>query len=123
MKYDNGKLQSNILFEDFPLALREVAAVATYGAVKYERSSWKGVPNCEVRYGDAKARHVIEQGIGEFDEESELYHLAHEAWNCFALLQLKLEEQTNEQILTRYQKSFGKAAEAKKKQMELFNGS
>lgn len=113
MKYDDGKLKAAILIEDFPLALKEVAAVATYGDLKYKRSSWRTVPDCEVRYKDAKMRHVIEEGITEKDDESELYHLAHEAWNCLALLQLALEKVSERD----YSKSFQNAREAKKKQM------
>lgn len=114
MKYDDGKLQIGILFEDFPLAIKEVGAVATYGALKYERSSWRGVPNCEVRYRDAKARHVLEEGIEDKDDESLLYHLAHEAWNCLALLQLKLENMDKRD----YKPSLENAREAKRKQLE-----
>ncbi len=93
MKFDKGKLLANIPFEDFPLALRELIRVCTFGAKKYARSSWKTVPNAETRYGDARARHFIDASAGiDLDEESELDHLAHEAWNCLALLQLKLEK-------------------------------
>ena len=90
MKYDSGKLLANIPFEDFPLAIKELIRVCTFGAQKYARSSWKTVSNGEQRYQDARARHFLEVGK---DEESELDHLAHEAWNCLALLQLKLEKQ------------------------------
>lgn len=114
MKYDDGKIQLGIIFEDFPLALQELGAVSTYGALKYERSSWKTVPNREARYSDAKARHVVSEGINDFDEESELYHLAHEAWNCLALLQLKLEKMEKRN----YSKSFQNARDSKKKQEE-----
>jgi len=92
MKYDGGKLLAHIIFEDFPDAIKEVVRVATFGAKKYERSSWKTVSNGLQRYSDAKARHFLEAAAGvELDEESGLDHLAHEAWNALATLQLKLE--------------------------------
>ena len=91
-KYDAGKLLADILFSDFPDALKEVMAVATYGAYKYERASWKKVKDAEVRYADAKARHYLASKKEDFDDESRLYHLAHEAWCALALLQLKMEQ-------------------------------
>jgi len=92
MKYDGGKLLAHIIFEDFPDAIKEVVRVATFGARKYERSSWKTVSNGLQRYSDAKARHFLESAAGvDLDDESGLDHLAHEAWNALATLQLKLE--------------------------------
>lgn len=93
MKYDEGKLLGNVIFEDFPDAIREVIRVATFGAKKYARSSWKTVSNGKQRYSDAKARHFLDASAGiDLDSESGLDHLAHEAWNALAVLQLKLEE-------------------------------
>ena len=96
MKYDGGKVKANIIFEDFGDALWEVAKVSTYGDKKYKRSSWKTVPNGFERYSDAKARHFLQPfrvaGEGDYDEESGLLHLAHEAWGALARLQLKLED-------------------------------
>ena len=92
MKFDGGKLLAHIIFEDFPDAIKEVVRVATFGAQKYARSSWKTVPNGLQRYTDAKARHFLESAAGvDLDDESGLDHLAHEAWNALATLQLKLE--------------------------------
>jgi hypothetical protein len=99
MKYDAGKPLAHIIFEDFPLALKEVVKVATFGAKKYSRSSWKTVPNAVVRYADAKARHFLDAAAGiELDEESKLDHLAHEAWNALATLQLRLEEKVKTKL-------------------------
>lgn len=103
MKYDKGKLQAGILFEDFPLALKEVMNVATFGAQKYARSSWKTVPNARQRYGDALVRHQIEMNLEDKDPESNILHLAHFAWNALALLQLKIEEdKKNALVLKQY---------------------
>lgn len=99
MKFDEGKLLAHIIFEDFPDAIKEVIRVATFGAKKYERSSWKTVTNGLQRYSDAKARHFLEAAAGvELDEESGLDHLAHEAWNALATLQLKLETKKNKNV-------------------------
>lgn len=96
MKFDKGKLLAAIPFEDFPDAIKELIRVCTFGAQKYSRSSWKNVLNASVRYNDARARHFIDVNLDEtnkkgYDEESEIDHLAHEAWNCLALLQMKIE--------------------------------
>lgn len=91
-KADKGKLLAAIPFEDHPDALQELIRVYDYGARKYKRSSWRDVPNKEVRYTDAKARHFLAAFVDDLDEESECYHLAHEAWNCLSLLQMKLEK-------------------------------
>lgn len=117
MKYDDGKLKAHIMFEDFPLALQELVAVCTYGDLKYERSSWKTVPDAKTRYSDAKARHIILAGTELLDEESRLYHLAHEAWNCLALLQLELEAMDKRD----YTESFANAKEAKQRELKKAN--
>lgn len=95
-KDDSGKIQAAIIFEDFPLALRELMKVATFGAQKYSRAGWKTVPDKETRYSDAKVRHQIDSTQEDNDEESGCDHLAHEAWNTLALLQMKLEKKTSE---------------------------
>ncbi len=95
-KKDQGKLQANILFEDFPLAIKELMKVCDYGAKKYTRSSWRDVPDAFRRYMDARARHFLEFNIQEDDEETHISHLLHEAWNCIALAQMKLEQKKKE---------------------------
>lgn len=91
MKYDGGKNLAAIPFQDFPDAINELVKVCSFGARKYERSSWKGVPNAEVRYEDALARHFLSSYVEEKDSESALYHKAHLAWNALATLQLLIE--------------------------------
>ena len=101
-KKDQGKLLAGIPFEDFPLAMQELIRVSTFGAQKYSRSSWKSVPDREVRYYDARARHFLglnpDGSITENDIETGYDHLAHEIWNCMALLQLKLEKRQFNQL-------------------------
>lgn len=92
MKFDKGKPIAGVLFEDFAKALEGITKVATFGANKYERSSWQGVSNAKQRYHDAMVRHQIAQGKGErIDPESGFLHSYHIAWNALALAQLDEE--------------------------------
>ena len=88
-KLDNGKVRAGVL-ADFGEALDAVAMVGTYGANKYTRNGWESVPNAIERYTDAKWRHLLAQHERMYDHESELMHLAHEAWNVLAVLELTL---------------------------------
>lgn len=91
LKYDGDKPLAAILYQDFPHAMTAVVDVATFGAAKYARSSWKSVPNAAQRYADAMHRHMLAQARGEFrDPESGLPHAAHIAWNALALAELEL---------------------------------
>lgn len=90
-KDDSGKPRASLAFIDFPLALEALVNVTTMGANKYEAHSWKKVDNLKERYQDARARHFLKSFQEDVDEESKISHLAHEAWNCLALLQVELE--------------------------------
>lgn len=91
MKYDDGKLVADIIFDDFADALEEVMKVADGGAKKYKRSSWRTIKDPSIRYQGARARHFTKSFREKVDKDSKLSHLAHEAWNCLALLQLEIE--------------------------------
>lgn len=86
IKYDTGKPEVGDMVKDFGEELIEVARVWRFGADKYERSNWKLVENGEKRYTDALVRHLIAEETKEFDDESELRHAAHVAWNALARL-------------------------------------
>lgn len=73
----------------FPLALAEVAKVSEYGAKKYTWKGWETVPDGVARYGDALARHLVQDGE---DKDTGLLHAAHCAWNALARLELMLRE-------------------------------
>ncbi len=93
MKYDGGKILAGVLTQDFPRALEAVAVIGTYGARKYARNSWLAVPDGFQRYSDAMVRHQLKIGQGEvYDEESNLLHYAHFAWNALATLELLLRD-------------------------------
>lgn len=92
-KLDDGKLKPDLILEDMARALTEVIKVATFGANKYTEGGWLQVPNGQVRYRRAQMRHALARAAGEeCDSESNLPHLAHEAWNALARLELALRE-------------------------------
>lgn len=93
-KLDAGKtpLRRGAL-EQFPRALMAVADVSAYGAAKYTWGGWQTVPDGVQRYLDAGARHAALRAMGELiDKESGLSHLAQEAWNILAALELALRK-------------------------------
>jgi len=92
MKYDSGKLMFTCLTRGLAFALRSVAAVLTYGALKYKPDSWKTIPDAKRRYEDALDRHLNAWKAGEgVDDESHMDHLAHAACNMLFLLQLEID--------------------------------
>lgn len=91
-KLDAGKVMPSLILGDMSRALLAVSEVATFGANKYTKGGWLHVTNGQERYRDAADRHRLKQGFESYDPDSELLHLAHEAWNVLALLQLKLME-------------------------------
>lgn len=93
-KLDAGKLKAGLVFGDFAKALKAVCEVGTFGANKYSDSGWLSVDNAARRYEDAKVRHMLERMSGvELDSDSGLPHLAHEAWNALAILELALRKE------------------------------
>ena len=98
MKYDRGKPMASILFDDFPVAMAGAINVATFGAQKYARNSWKTVPNAIERYSDAMFRHWLAMKLGEYlDKESGLPHIYHFLWGALAIAQLmgEINDQTD----------------------------
>jgi len=89
-KLDAGKPRVGLMLEGFAKALLEVAKVTTYGADKYTPHGWRSVPDGINRYDDAKGRHLLEGYVNELDRETELLHLAQEAWNALAKLEMVL---------------------------------
>lgn len=73
-----------------PLALLEVAKVAGYGTMKYDRYNYLKGFKWSLSY-DALQRHLHLFWSGQDkDEESGLYHLAHACWHCLALISYSL---------------------------------
>lgn len=97
-KLDAGKIKPSLILDDMSLAMTAVIEVATYGAKKYTEKGWHEVANAQDRYKNAQYRHRLAAARGEQrDPDSGLLHLAHEAWNALACLQLELEK-TNESL-------------------------
>lgn len=93
-KLDEGKLRPGLVLGGFARALTAVTAVGSFGAAKYTPSGWVSVPNGQERYHDAQLRHWLKGHMGqELDSDSGIDHLAHEAWNILARLDLKIREQ------------------------------
>ena len=88
---DDGKVKAGVL-EDFSLALWEVARIGSNGSIKYTRHGWESVPNGIERFKDAKWRHLLKGVRQPLDPEWNILHLAHEAWNILAKLELILRE-------------------------------
>lgn len=91
-KLDSGKVRVGLMFKGFPRALMAVAEVVTFGADKYTPLGFLEVENGEERYDDAKGRHILEGQLSDYDEDSGLLHIAHEAWNSLAKLEFYLRE-------------------------------
>lgn len=90
-KLDAGKVLAGVL-GDFSLALLAVAEVGSFGAKKYSRGGWQSVERGVERYNDAKWRHLLKGQRETHDPDSHLSHLAHEAWNVLAQLELTLRK-------------------------------
>lgn len=93
-KYDGGKVDMELLFLQFPLALQAIPWAAMYGSVKYDDTSgqsYKRVTNGARRYASAQARHKLKRvSEGTYDKESHVAHRVHEVWNALAGLEFAL---------------------------------
>lgn len=96
-----GKVQMDLFDSGFPSAITEVAKVMTWAAENkgYKPHDWKGLPNAETEFSAAASRHRVKgfiqkaEGIAAIDrtdEESNIVHLAHAAFNILAELELVL---------------------------------
>ena len=96
-----GKVQMDLFDSGFPNATNEVAKVMTWAAENkgYKPHDWKSLPNAETEFSAAASRHRVKgfiqkaQGIPAIertDEESDIVHLAHTAFNVLAELELVL---------------------------------
>lgn len=95
-KADAGKLQARLLFEGMPRALKLAIAVLSYGAQKYEAHSWRNVD--VERYKDAKARHMLDTEIEFADDESGLWHRAHELINLMFIIELETKKMSDDEF-------------------------
>lgn len=91
-KLDAGKLRVDLVLDGFSLALTEVTKVATHGANKYSEGGWQHVEQGEQCYRAAAGRHRLKRVRETHDPDSHILHLAHEAWNVLAELELVLRK-------------------------------
>lgn len=91
-KYDGGKPMVGTLVNVFPRALMAIGACIKWGTKKYpDPNNWKQVDCAAKRYQDSLMRHLCKHNMGIlFDEETQLPHLVHVAWNALAILELYL---------------------------------
>jgi hypothetical protein len=84
VKFDQGKNRYDLI-PGYPLD--ELAKIYTYGTTKYDDNNWrKGL--AWGRLFGAMMRHAWAFWRGQsLDPESGLHHLAHAAWQCFALME------------------------------------
>jgi hypothetical protein len=88
-KFDAGKQRFDLIPPD---ALKETAAVFTFGANKYAANNWMQVTP-HSRYVAALFRHLNAwQGGEDRDPETGLHHLAHVATNALFLLTFGLRK-------------------------------
>jgi dATP/dGTP diphosphohydrolase len=96
-----GKVKMQLFDEGFPNAIMEVAKVMTWAetAKGYQPNDFKNLPNSETEFAAAASRHRVKgfiqkangvPAIGRTDEESNIVHLAHAAFNILAELELVL---------------------------------
>ena len=90
-KADKGKLRPTLILRDMANAILAITKIATDGAIKYTSGGWIVVPEAATRYEDAHLRHMLYRFSGEqVDQDSQSLHLAHEAWNALAKLELHI---------------------------------
>lgn len=97
-KLDAGKPRVGLMFKGFARALLRVAEVTTYGANKYTPDGWQSVQDGEARYLDAQCRHMLKGFIEECDKDTDIEHMAHDAWNALARLELALRRKEGEVV-------------------------
>jgi hypothetical protein len=92
-KLDAGKPDLGTILALFPRSLFAVASVGQFGAMKYSLGGFLEVDNGVHRYTSAGVRHMLKNFIGEdLDSDSAMLHMAHEAWNALAKLELHLRQ-------------------------------
>jgi hypothetical protein len=91
-KFDDGKPRLAEMIIDFKEPLQELCKVWEFGAKKYSKSNWKLVDNGKDRYTNALLRHLIAEEDKLTDDETELLHSAHIAFNALARMYFILKE-------------------------------
>lgn len=93
VKLDTGKGRAwQCLLAYFPRALQGVCKVSDFGAEKYCVNGWSSVEDGHIRYSDALVRHLLEEQVSPYDNDSGLHHDLHIAWNALARAELRLRK-------------------------------
>lgn len=83
LRFNEGKTRFDLLE---PYAIEQLAKIFTKGAEKYAPNNWlKGMPWMDVIASLKRHLNKFEQGE-DFDNESQLLHMAHVAWNALAIV-------------------------------------
>lgn len=101
-----GKISIELFDEGFPNAVMAVGEVMTWAAEHkgYKPHDWKNLPESRTAFLAAASRHRVKRHIqhvsgvpveAQVDEESNLLHLAHEAFNVLAQLELAITNRLN----------------------------
>jgi len=96
-----GKVKMQLFDEGFPNAILEIAKVMGWAEENkgYKPNDFKNLPNAETEFSAAASRHRVKgfiqkaegiPAIERTDEESNIVHLAHAAFNVLAELELVL---------------------------------
>lgn len=96
IKYDSGKVKIGEMFVSFKRSLLEVCKVYEFGFNKYGKDNFKNVENGYTRYTNAMIRHLLKEDSEIYDEETELLHASHCAWNALARLEMLLKQREQE---------------------------
>jgi len=99
MKFDSGKIMMGLMTRSLAKPLYAIAAVLTYGAMKYKPNNWQGVSPDQ--YESALDRHLTAWRVGEErDPDTNLHHLAHAGCNILFLLWFEIKDWTLKEIGT-----------------------
>lgn len=90
-----GKIRMDLVMKDMPRAIEALARVMTWALAEkgYKESDWLNVPDGIREYHGGMHRHDNKEMRGqEFDDESNLEHAIHTAWNAMARVELILRK-------------------------------
>lgn len=86
IKYDKEKPRYAEFLLDFQEPLEKLYEVWEFGANKYGKSNWKELDNGLERYSNALIRHLFAENKNIYDEETNMFHASHIAFNALARL-------------------------------------
>lgn len=92
IKYDKNKPRLYDFLYDFKDVILELSKIYEFGTNKYGRSNWKAVENGKERFENAMIRHLMSVGK---DEETNINHQSHVAYNALMRLYFILKEDNN----------------------------